>query len=129
MSGKEHAAAEIDFYRAYDLDFLKVMSDFPYPLPRGLDAVATEEDWKRIESIAGDDVCWQQQLSALSLISEQIGKEAMFIETIFSTWTTARRLSRSGGLTAARERFPETLQSALDAISTSLADYAKEVIK
>ena len=129
MSGKEHAAAEIDFYRAYDLDFLKVMSDFPYPLPKGLDALATEEDWKRIEPIAADDECWHQQLLALSLISEQIGKEALFIETIFSTWTTARRLSRSNGLAAARERFPETLQSALNTISTSLADYAKEVIK
>ena len=129
MSGKEHAAAEIDFYRSYDLDFLKVMSDFPYPLPKGLDAVATEEDWKRIEPVPADDECWHQQLLALSLINEQIGKEAMFIETIFSTWTTARRLSRSGGLAAARERFPETLQSALNAISNSLADYAKEVIK
>jgi len=127
MTGKEHAAAEIDFYRAYDLDFLKVMSDFPYPLPAGFDAVAKEEDWKKIEPIT-DDACWQQQLSALSLIGDQIGKEAMFIETIFSTWTTARRLSRSGALAAARERFPETLQSALDAISTSLAEYAKKVI-
>jgi uroporphyrinogen decarboxylase len=129
MSGREHAAAEIDFYRAYDLDFLKVMSDFPYPLPRGLDAVATEEDWKRIEPISANDECWNQQLMALSLINEKIGKEAMFIETIFSAWTTARRLSRSGGLTAARERFPETLRAALDAISTSLADYATEVVK
>ena len=127
MTGKEHASAEVDFYRAYDLDFLKVMSDFPYPLPAGLDAVATEEDWKKIEPIT-DDACWQQQLSALSLIGDQIGKEAMFIETIFSTWTTARRLSRSGALAAARERFPNTLQSALDAISTSLAEYAKKVI-
>jgi len=129
MTGKEHAAAEADFYRAYDLDFLKVMSDFPYPLPGGLDALATEEDWKRIEPIPSDHECWNQQLSALSLINEKIGKEAMFIETIFSTWTTARRLSRSRGLEVARERFPETLRAAFDAISSSLADYAKEVLK
>ena len=27
MAGRKHAEAEVDFYRAYDLDFLKVMSD------------------------------------------------------------------------------------------------------
>src|SRR5262245_52122852 len=128
-SGKEHASAEIDFYRAYDLDFLKVMSDFPYPFPNGLEAIASEEDWRRIEPVAPEAKCWDQQLSALSLINDQIGNEAMFIETIFSTWTTARRLSRSGGLLLAHERFPETLLKALDAISTSLAGYAKEVLK
>jgi uroporphyrinogen decarboxylase len=128
MTGRKHAEAEVDFYRAYDLDFLKVMSDYPYPLPDGLDAVGTEEDWRRIEPIAPDNKCWSEQLSALSMINAEIGREAMFIETIFSTWTTARRLARSGSVTAARERHPETLLAAMDAISISLAGYAKEVL-
>jgi uroporphyrinogen decarboxylase len=129
MSGRKHAEAEIEFYRAYDLDFLKVMSDFPYPLPGGLEAVATDEDWQRIEPIAPDNNCWTEQLSALSMINDAIGNEAMFIETIFSPWTTARRLARSGSLTAVRQRQPETLLSAMDAISTSLASYAKQVLE
>lgn len=128
MAGRKHAEAELDFYRAYDLDFLKVMSDYPYPLPDGLDAVTTEEDWRRIEPIAPDNKCWSEQLSALSMIDDEIGKEAMFIETIFSPWTTARRLARSGSLTAARQRHPETLFAAMDAISTSLAGYATQVL-
>lgn len=128
MAGPKHAEAEVGFYRAYDLDFLKLMSDYPYPLPDGLQAVANEEDWRRIEPIAADNQCWSEQLSALSMINDEIGKEAMFIETIFSTWTTARRLARSGSLTAARERYPATLLGAMDAISTSLARYAKRVL-
>jgi len=128
MPGREHAAAEIGFYRAYDLDFLKVMSDYPYPLPEGLEAVATEEDWRRIEPIAPESKCWSEQLSALSIINDEIGKEAMFIETVFSTWTTARRLSRSGSLTAARKHHSEALLAAMDAISESLAAYAKQAL-
>jgi uroporphyrinogen decarboxylase len=128
MPGRRHAEAEIDFYRAYDLDFLKVMSDYPYPLPNGLEALATEEDWRRVEPIAPDNECWSEQLSALSMINDEIGKEVLFIETIFSTWTTARRLARSGSLTAARERHPETLLAAMDALSTSLAGYARQVL-
>jgi uroporphyrinogen decarboxylase len=128
MAGRKHAEAELDFYRAYDLDFLKVMSDFPYPLPDGLEAVETEQDWRRIEPIAPDNKCWSEQLSALSMINDEIGKEALFIETIFSTWTTARRLARYGSLTAPRQRHPDTLLAAMDAISTSLAGYAKQVL-
>ena len=129
MSGPKHAEAEIDFYRVYDLDFLKVMSDFPYPLPGRIEAVASEADWRSLEPVDPDHKCWSEQLSALSIINEAIGKEAMFIETIFSTWTTARRLARSGSLAVARERYPDALLTAMDTISTSLAGYARQVLK
>jgi uroporphyrinogen decarboxylase len=128
MPGRSHADAEINFYRAYDLDFLKVMNDYPYPLPEGLEAVNTEADWSRIEPVSPDDKCWSEQLSALSRINDAIGKEAMFIETIFSPWTTARRITRAGGLTMAMEVYPETLLSAMDAIATSLGAYAKQAV-
>ena len=38
-SGQKHAEAEIDFYSAYDLDFLKVMNDYPYTYPKSLQAI------------------------------------------------------------------------------------------
>lgn len=129
MPAVKHAEAEIDFYRAYDLDFLKVMSDYPYPLPANLEAIETEDDWKRIEPTSPADPCWDEQLAALSMIDDAIGKEAMFIETIFSPWTTARRLAKSGSLEAARQGYPETLLRAMEAIASSLADYSREVLK
>ena len=128
MSGDRHAEAEIDFYRAYDLDFLKVMNDYPYPLPEGLEAIDTQEDWERIEVIDAGHTCWRDQLTALSLIDEAVGKETLFIETIFSPWTTARRLARAGGLIEAKERHPEMLLSAMEKIACSLAAYAGEAI-
>ena len=109
-----------------DLDFIKVMNDYPYPLPDGLDALASEEDWNRVEPVPGRHECWRQQLEALSMISDAIGKEAMFIETIFSPWTTARRLTPTGRLDEARELHPQALLAAMDAIAISLAAYALE---
>ncbi|HWP41902.1 MAG TPA: uroporphyrinogen decarboxylase family protein [Blastocatellia bacterium] len=128
MPGSKHAEAEIDFFRAYDLDFLKVMNDYPFPLPRGLEAIETEEDWKSVEPISADDACWKPQLEALSMINEAIGNQALFIDTIFSPWTTARRLARGGNLTEARRRSPEALLSAMASIAESLASYAREVL-
>lgn len=128
MPGRKHAEAQVDFYRAYDLDFLKVMNDYPYPLPRGLDAIETADDWSRLEPVGGNDGCWSEQLSALSIIGDAIGKESPFIETIFSPWTTARRLTRAGSLTDARERHPESLLAAMGVIAESLAGYAREAV-
>jgi len=128
MPGRKYAEAQIDFYRAFDPDFIKVMNDYPYPLPPGLDSLVTEEDWKRVEPVAGGDNCWAQQLEALSIINRAIGREVPFVETIFSPWTTARRLTRAGDLREARQRYPETLLNAMDAIATSLAAYAVEAI-
>jgi len=128
MPGREHAKAEIDFYRAYDLDFLKVMSDYPYPLPPGLESIQSEDSWQRVEPLDAGDICWAEELAALSMIGDSIGKEALFIETIFSPWTTARRLSGLGGLLDARARFPELVLRAMDNIATSLAAYASAAV-
>lgn len=128
MPGRKYAEAQIDFYRAFDPDFVKTMNDYPYPLPRGLGVLASEEDWKRVEPVAGKDDCWMEQLEALSIINRTIGREAPFVETVFSPWTTARRLTRTGDLGEARKRYPETLLGAMDAIATSLAGYAVEAI-
>jgi uroporphyrinogen decarboxylase len=126
--GRKHAEAEIDFYRAYDLDFLKVMNDYPYPLPAGLEAMTRADDWRRLEPVDGGDACWAEQLTALSLINDAIGGEALFIDTIFSAWTTARRLTPAGDIREVRERHPEALHQALEAISTSLANYARAAV-
>lgn len=128
LPGRRHAEAEIDFFRAYDLDFLKVMSDYPYPVPPGLEVIETDDDWKRVEPRDGRDSCWSEQLAALSIINDEIGGEAMFIETIFSPWTVARKMSRSGGLDQAVKKYPEVLLGAMAAISESLAAYANEAI-
>ncbi|MGH9828806.1 MAG: uroporphyrinogen decarboxylase family protein [Blastocatellia bacterium] len=128
MPGPVHAQAEIDFYRAYDLDFIKVMNDYPYPLPAGLDALESEDDWKRIEPVDGHSACWREQLTALSRIHDAVGNEALFIDTIFSPWTTARRLAPLGGLERARKQFPETVLTAMGHIATSLATFSREAV-
>ncbi|MEN3332932.1 MAG: uroporphyrinogen decarboxylase [Blastocatellia bacterium] len=127
--GRKHAEAEIDFYRAYDLDFLKVMNDYPYPLPAGFEAIDSADDWQRLEPISADHLCWTEQLTALSLINDHLGKEALYIDTIFSPWTTARRLTRTGSIKEVYERHPEALLAAMAAIAMSLANYARAAIE
>ena len=128
LPGSAHAQAEIEFFRSYDLDFVKVMNDYPYPLPGNLEVVDAEDDWKRLEPVGSADSAWDEQLSAISIMADRIGKEALFIETIFSPWTTARRLARSSGLLTARAQYPETVLAAMENIAESLANYARAAI-
>src|SRR5438105_2538314 len=85
-NGEHHAEAEIEFYRAYDLDFLKVMNDFSYPSP-GVDTLQEEYDWHRLRVLNGDEDGMGEQLKALRAIAKALDGEAYFVETIFSPWT------------------------------------------
>jgi uroporphyrinogen decarboxylase len=100
------------------------MNDYPYPLPPGVDSLETDDDWRRIEPLEGNNECWEQQLTALGLINDALGSEALFIDTIFSPWTTARRMCGRRGIIDAMRRNPELLLTAMEHISTSLANYA-----
>ena len=55
--GLQHAPAERaaqahqEFFEAYDLDWLKVMNDYSYPMPPGLETLDRAEDLARVEPL------------------------------------------------------------------------------
>jgi uroporphyrinogen decarboxylase len=63
------------------------------------------------------------------VVHDSIGNEALFIETIFSPWTTARRLAGKDGLDRMRRDHPEIVLAAMSNIAISLAGYATEALR
>lgn len=120
--GKDHARAELDFYKAYDLDFLKVMNDYPFPLPQGMDLIRNKDDWYRVSHET-----FTQQLKALKLIGSKLSKEAYFIETIFSPWSIAHKMCREKIIKFMKES-PEALLYGLEVITQSFECYLQEVL-
>lgn len=45
--GEQFARISLQYFRHYDFDFLKVMNDYYYPAPAGLDTVRTKQDLER----------------------------------------------------------------------------------
>jgi hypothetical protein len=88
--GNKHAEATIDFYHKFDVDFLKVMSDFPYPVPQGLEKISQPEEWQRVEPLKNP---FPEQIKALRLIHKELRGQALFVETIFHSWNVAEKLS------------------------------------
>lgn len=120
--GEKHAEATIEFYRRYDVDLLKVMSDFPYPAPEGLEKISRSEDWQRVEPIKNP---FPEQIKALRLIHKELKGQALFVETIFHSWNVAEKLSSKKELTDLKENDPKLFKKVLRAISESQANHAR----
>ena len=120
--GEKHAEATIEFYRRVDVDLLKVMSDFPYPTPEGLEKISQPEDWQRVEPLKNP---FPEQIKALRLIHKELRGQALFVETIFQSWNVAEKLSSKKDLTQLKENDPKLFKKVLRAISESQANHAR----
>jgi uroporphyrinogen decarboxylase len=129
MPGTVQAEAEIGFYKAYDVDWLKVMNDYSYALPPGLESISTPQDWYALEPLPPEQSGFGEQLKALQKIHEALKGEVWFVDTIFSPWTVAGRLSRGDILFQHLHEAPEALKHGLHVIAQTLADYAVAAIE
>ena len=75
--GNQHASPErtaqvhLEFYDYYDLDFLKVMNDYDYPMPPGMETMESAEDLKRLQAFNIERSPLGNQLRALEYIELQ----------------------------------------------------------
>jgi uroporphyrinogen decarboxylase len=122
LPGEKHAEATLAFYRKYDLDLIKVMSDFPYPLPKSLEKLEAAEDWEKLEVLKNP---FPEQIKALKLIHKDVRGQAPFVETIFQSWTVAEKLSSKSTVRKLKEQDPNLLKKVLRVISESQANHAR----
>ncbi len=129
LDGKAHAETEYNFYRHYDLDFLKVMNDYEYPRPDGLYDVEKPEDWHRLVTVNPWEYAgYREQLVAMRELSKKLAGEAYFIDTIFSPWTVARNIAYKVIHRHMKENSEELLHG-LDVITTNLERYVSALIE
>ena len=112
------ARATIDFHKRFKTDFIKVMSDFPYPKPPGV--------WYELREVPQP---FPQQIRALEIIRDAVSKDAYFVETIFNPWNVAEKLSSKDEVQRLKTEQPEKLLNALEAIAKSEANHAQRAIE
>ena len=128
--GNQHASAQqtaevhLDFFKYYDLDLLKVMNDYDYPMPDGMDVMAMPEDLKRLERFDPTTTPLGRQLVALDLIAKALKGQALFVDTMFNAWNTLRRNLTKEATGSLMERFPDAVERALAVINQNLIQYA-----
>lgn len=86
--GAAMAQAHLEYYRATDLDIVKVMNDTGYA-PIGRVRVRQPQDWLRLEPTPLADALFQSHLDGLQRIVAAVGDEAPVMTTCFNPWNQA----------------------------------------
>ena len=121
--GPRLARLALDSFRHYGFDFLKVMNDYFYPMPEGIDAVGSGEDLRRITRFDGERSPWREQFRALAVIASELKGKAYFLDTVFDPWHTLRRALAGEHIGPLMEAEPDAVQDALDVITENLIAY------
>ncbi|MFI5338280.1 MAG: uroporphyrinogen decarboxylase family protein [Candidatus Methylomirabilales bacterium] len=128
--GSQHASPErtaqvhLEFFEAYDLDLLKVMNDYDYPMPEGMEVMSTPDDLKRLAPLDVTRTPLGQQLKAIELISRLLRGEALFVDTVFNAWNTVRRNLVKEAMEPLMAKHPVALEAALQIVNDNLIQYA-----
>jgi hypothetical protein len=85
------AQVHLEFFEHYDLDLLKLMNDYDYPAPPGLETVATAADLGRLAPFDPADTPLGRQLQAVELVASALRGRALFVDTVFNAWNTLKR--------------------------------------
>lgn len=127
--GIDFARISLDYFRHYDFDFLKLMNDYYYPMPRGLEEIASAADLSKLERFEPEDSPWREQLSAIEHVAAELSGEAMFIDTIFEPWQSLERTLAGEHLRTLMQREPQALKDALEVVTDNLIAYARAAIE
>jgi uroporphyrinogen decarboxylase len=128
-SAARAAQAHLEFFEHYDLDLLKVMNDYDYPLPAGMDSMATAEQLLRLEPFQVADTPLGTQLQALERIAARVKGQALFLDTVFNAWNTLRRNLVREALPGLMERHPDAVEAALRVVNANLIQYARAALE
>ncbi|HXJ81944.1 MAG TPA: uroporphyrinogen decarboxylase family protein [Candidatus Methylomirabilis sp.] len=129
--GNQHAPAEraaavhLEFFDAYDLDFLKVMNDYDYPTPNGLDTVGTPQDLAALRPFEPQDSPMGTQLEAVAIIARALRGRALFVDTVFNAWNTLKRNVVKSAIGDLMAHHGEALEAALRVVNANLIRYAR----
>jgi uroporphyrinogen decarboxylase len=119
------AAVHLEFLDAYDFDLLKVMNDYDYPAPEGIDTVATPADLALLRPFEPRDTPMGAQLEAIEIIAGALRGRALFVDTVFDAWNTLKRNLVKGAIAELMTRHPDALEAALHVVNGNLIRYAQ----
>jgi uroporphyrinogen decarboxylase len=128
--GLQHAPAErtaqahLEFFEAYDLDWLKAMNDYSYPMPEGVETLAQARDLAKLATLEPERTPMGEQLRAVETLAKALAGRALVVDTLFNAWNTLRRNVVKDAMGPLMREHPRELEAALHVVNQSLILYA-----
>src|SRR6476661_3848270 len=129
--GTQHAPAEraaqvhLEFFDHYDLDLLKLMNDYDYPAPDGVEVVASAADLGRLQPFDPAATPMGRQLQTVELVAHALRDRALFVDTVFNAWNTLKRNLVRDAMPALMAEQPKAVETALQIVNDNLIRYAQ----
>lgn len=140
------ADATYNFYKEYDLDFIKTMNNGMYAIEdfgckidyseiekggvaKLVDTpIKTESDWKKIKYVEPNIGALKRELKSLNKLVNYVKGEAPIVFTIFSPITIAEKLSKGMIYKHIESGEKDIIHSALSEITKTTISLVKEVV-
>ena len=129
--GNQHAPAErtaqvhLEFFEHYDLDLLKLMNDYDYPMPAGMEVLASAADLGKLAPFDPARTPFGTQLQTVELVARALRDRALFVDTVFNAWNTLKRNLVREAMPALMAEQPKALEAALAVVNDNLIRYAQ----
>jgi uroporphyrinogen decarboxylase len=118
------AQAHLEFLDAYHLDWLKVMNDYPYPMPDGVETLSVAQDLARLRPFDVTVGPPGEQLKVIEILARALRGRALFVDTVFNAWNTLRRNLVKGAIGDLMRDHPREVETALGVVNDNLTRYA-----
>lgn len=128
--GLQHAPADrtvqahLDFFEAYDFDWLKVMNDYSYPMPDGVETLDRAADLARVVPLEVMRTPMAAQLDVVERLAKALRGRALFADTMFNAWNTLKRNIVKDAMGVFMREHAGALDRALAAVNQTLIAYA-----
>jgi uroporphyrinogen decarboxylase len=146
VAGRAAVDAHMTHLETFDLDFLKVMNDNPYPRTAGPAVIHSVDDLKAIHVLDGTEDGFGRQLDVVRELAGRRRGDIVFCSTLFNAWATLRNWiqpprmqhgppkmtdldERDDVLTRLLREDRAAVAGALKTIAASLGNFAGECIK
>ena len=128
LSGEEAAERHIAYQRAYDWDICKVMHDYRYPFPAGMETLESPQDMLRVEKLPPSSPNFAEQLRLIRAVHREFGATTPIVDTLFDP---LQQVVRSAGYKKAELicAHPREALPMLDRVTESLCGYVTELRK
>jgi len=129
--GTQHAPAEraaqvhLEFFDHYDLDLLKLMNDYDYPMPAGMEVIASAADLAKLQPFDPVKTPFGTQLQTVEIVTRALRDRALFVDTVFNAWNTLKRNLVREAMPALMAEQPKALETALGIVNDNLIRYAQ----
>lgn len=128
LPGEKYAEIVLSFYDYYGFDWLKVMNDYFYPMPEGLDALKTADDLKKITTFDITKSPLNEQLKAIDIIAKKLDGDSYFCDTIFDPYQALQKSPVGEHLPRLMKEEPDAVLGALEVVTEMTIDYANRVL-